>query len=121
MTTPRQRLGAFGEDLAVRRLQELGYRILRRNYRCPVGEIDIVAMDGKTLALVEVRTRRGERMGTPEESIGRRKQAKMIEVAQTYVAEQNYTGDWRLDVVVVAVGPGGRVERCEVIPNAVEG
>lgn len=119
MTTPRQQLGAFGEDLAARRLQELGYRILRRNYRCPVGEIDIVAMAGDTLALVEVRTRRGERMGTPEESIGPRKRAKMVEVAQTYVAETGYAGQWRLDVVVVALGPGGRVERCEVIPNAV--
>ena len=117
----RQRLGAFGEEVAVRRLQELGYRILQRNYRCPVGEIDIVALDGEVLVFAEVRTRRGDRMGTPEESIGFRKRAKMVEVAQTYVAECDYAGDWRLDVVVVALGPGGRVERCEVIPNAVEG
>jgi putative endonuclease len=121
MTTRRQRLGAFGEELAVRRLSELGYRILQRNYRCGVGEADIVAMDGDVLVFAEVRTRRGERMGTPEESVGPRKRAKMVEVAQTYVAEQNHDGDWRLDVVVVALDADGRVMRCEVIPNAVEG
>lgn len=119
MSTRRQRLGAFGEEVAVRRLRELGYRVLERNYRCAVGEIDIVAMDGGVLALVEVRTRRGARMGTPEESVGPRKQRKMIEVAQTYVAERGYTGEWRLDVVAVAVDERGHVERCEVIPNAV--
>ncbi len=119
MSTRQQRLGAFGEEVAVRRLQELGYRVLERNYRCAVGEIDIVAMDGEVLAFVEVRTRRGDRMGTPEESVGPRKQRKMIEVAQTYVAERGYTGEWRLDVVAVALDARGRVERCEVIANAV--
>lgn len=121
MTTRRQRLGAFGEELAARRLHELGYRILQRNYRCPVGEADIIAMDGEVLVFAEVRARRGDRMGTPEESIGRRKRAKMVEVAQTYVVEEDYKGDWRLDVVVVQFDAGGRLQRCEVIPNAVEG
>lgn len=119
MSTRRQRLGAFGEEVAVRRLQELGYRVLERNYRCAVGEIDIVAVDGDVLAFVEVRTRRGDRMGTPEESVSRHKQRKMIEVAQTYVAERGYAGEWRLDVVAVALDAQGRVERCEVIANAV--
>lgn len=119
MSTARRRLGAFGEEVAVRRLQELGYRIVERNYRCAVGEIDIVAMDGDVLVLVEVRTRRGEHMGTPEESIGPRKKRKMIEVAQTYVNERGYTGTWRLDVAAVALDQRGRVGRCEVIANAV--
>ncbi len=121
MSTRRQRLGAFGEDVAVRRLQELGYRIVERNYRCAVGEIDIVALDGDVLAFVEVRTRRGDRMGTPEESVGPRKRRKMIEVAQTYVAERGYQGEWRLDVVAVALDAQGHLERCEVIANAVGG
>lgn len=119
MSTRRQRLGTFGEEVAIRRLRELGYRVLQRNYRCAVGEIDVVAMDGDTLAFVEVRTRRGNRMGTPEESVGPRKQRKMIETAQTYVAEHGYTGQWRLDVVAVALDEQGHVERCEVIANAV--
>ncbi len=120
MSTRRQRLGAFGEEVAVRRLQELGYRVLERNYRCPIGEIDIVAMDGEVLAFVEVRTRRGNRMGTPEESVGLRKRRKMIEAAQTYVAERGYQGEWRLDVAAVVLDAQGRLERCEVIANAVE-
>jgi len=121
MSTARQRLGAFGEEVAIRRLRELGYRVVERNYRCAAGEIDIVAMDGEVMAFVEVRTRRGDRMGTPEESVGPRKQRKMIEVAQTYVAERGYVGAWRLDVVAVVLDERGRVARCEVIPNAVEG
>ncbi len=121
MTSRRQRLGAYGESVAARLLTERGYRILERNYRCDVGEADIVALDGDVLVFVEVRTRQGTRFGTPEESIGPRKQEKMIEVAQTYVSEHEYDGDWRMDVVAVVLGPDGRVERCEVIPNAVEG
>lgn len=121
MTSRRQRLGAYGESVAARILDEAGYRILKRNYRCDVGEADIVAMDGDVLVFVEVRTRQGKRLGTPEESIGLRKQAKMIEVAQTYVSERQYEGAWRMDVVAIVLGPRGQVERCEVIPNAVEG
>jgi putative endonuclease len=121
MTTPRQRLGAYGEEVAARHLEAAGYCIVERNYRCAVGEIDIVAMDGEVLVLAEVRTRRGGRFGTPEESVGPHKQEKMLEVAQTYVSERGYAGDWRMDVVAVEVSPRGRVERCEVIPNAVEG
>ncbi len=121
MTSRRQRLGAYGESVAARVLDKAGYRILERNYRCDVGEADIVAMDGDVLVFVEVRTRQGSRLGTPEESIGLRKQEKMIEVAQTYVSEREYAGHWRMDVVAVVLSPDGRLERCEVIPNAVEG
>lgn len=121
MSMRRRRLGAFGEAVAAQHLERAGYRILERNFSCPAGEIDIVAANGYTLVLVEVRTRRGDRFGTPEESITRRKQAKLREVAETYVSEHGYLGDWRIDVVAVNVDKSGRVIRCELIRNAIQG
>ena len=69
MSDGRRRLGAFGERLAAAHLEAKGYRIRARNYRCREGEIDIVAQDGDTLVFVEVRTRRGDALGGPAESV----------------------------------------------------
>lgn len=89
------------------------------NWRCPAGEIDIVARDVQGLAFVEVRTRRGKEYGTPEESLTPAKQAKLIELAQTYVQEHNWLGDWRIDVVAVEMTRGGKLLRVDLIENAV--
>ncbi|MDH7486116.1 MAG: YraN family protein [Anaerolineae bacterium] len=121
MSSRRQRLGQVGERLAAEALAARGYAILARNWRCPAGEIDIVARDGDTLVMVEVRTRRGEAFGTPEESVTPAKQARLVELGQTYVQERGWDGPWRIDVVAVQFSPAGRLERLTVIPNAVEG
>jgi putative endonuclease len=127
MTVPRspdsykRRLGQRGEEIAAGYLREQGYTILARNWRCPAGEVDIVAREGETLAFVEVRTRRrGSRLGTPEESVTPRKQARMVEVAQTYLQEAGL-GDvaWRIDVVAIEVGRRGEVTRLNLIRYAV--
>jgi putative endonuclease len=127
MTSPRdsntykRQLGQRGEEIAAGYLREQGYTILARNWRCPAGEVDIVAREGETLAFVEVRTRRrGGRLGTPEESVTPRKQARMVEVAQTYLQEAGL-GDvaWRLDVVAIEVGKRGEVTRLDLIRYAV--
>jgi putative endonuclease len=117
----RRKLGRQGEDLAAAQLCKQGYVIYERNYRCPRGEIDIVARDGACLVFVEVRTRRGREYGSPEESITPAKQAKLIELAQTYVQENNWEGDWRIDVVAVEMSRAGKLLRVEVIQNAVGG
>ncbi len=120
MTTGRQRLGAAGEDAAARHLEALGYRILERNVHLSrYGEIDIVAMDGGTLALVEVRTRRGERLGTPEESVGPTKKRKLLLLGQMYVQQQRWEGPWRIDFVAVRLWPDGRVKNVRLYRNAV--
>ena len=62
-------LGNLGERLAAGKLTEMGYRVICTNWRCEIGELDIVAWHGDCLAFIEVRTRRGGRAGTPEESI----------------------------------------------------
>ena len=120
--TDRQGLGRMGEDLARRHLESLGYSILERNRRTKSGEIDLVAKDQSTLVFVEVRTKRGGAFGSPEESITTSKRARLIATAQEYVEENNIgDGDWRIDLVAVELDTAGRLERVEVVENAVEG
>jgi putative endonuclease len=121
MRGARKRLGQRGEDLAAAHLEERGYVVRERNWRCPAGEIDIVAQDGDCLVFVEVRTRRGRKYGTPEESVTPAKQAKLVELAQTYLQEFDWDGDWRIDVVAVEMTSGGKLLRVELIKNAVWG
>jgi putative endonuclease len=117
----RRGLGQWGEDLAAQHLITKGYRIVARNWRCGIGELDLVARDGDCLAFVEVRTRRGRSMGSPEESITPSKQAKLIELAETYILEQDWLGYWRIDVIAVEMDRRGRLLRVEHYENAVTG
>ena len=118
----KRRLGRHGEEIAVGYLRQQGYRVLARNWRCTAGELDIVAREGETLAFVEVRTRRGDRFGTPEESITPTKQAKLVELAQTYLQENGLTDqNWRIDVVAVEMDRGSGVKRVNLIRNAILG
>jgi putative endonuclease len=78
-------LGIKGEDLAVRFLRKKGYKILSRNYKTPLGEIDIIAEDGATLVFVEVKTRTDTSYGLPFEAVDRRKREKLRKVALYYL------------------------------------
>jgi len=121
MPDTRRTLGNRGEELASRKLQSLGYTVRERNWRCAAGELDIVAEKDGALVFVEVRTRRGDRFGTPEESITLAKRTKLIEVAQAYLEEHNEKGcAWRIDVVAIEIGAHGEVSRMEIIENAIE-
>jgi len=116
----RRALGQLGEDLAVHHLQRLGYIVLERNYRCPQGEVDIIARDGERLAFVEVRARRGTAFGTPKESVTPRKQARLVILARNYLQERGYSDvDWGIDVVAVQLTPRGTLQHIELIRNAV--
>ncbi len=109
-------LGRRGEELAAQELQRRGYEIVERNWRCPIGEVDIVARRGQVWAFVEVRTRRGEAFGTPEESITPKKQTRMQAVAERYMAERSlWEADGQLLVVAVEMDPAGRLQRVEVL------
>ncbi len=101
----RRALAAWGEDAAVRHLEASGYRIVCRNYRCRLGELDIVAWDGPTLVFVEVKTRRGAG-ACPEEAVDGWKRARLARIARHYLASRGLGEvDCRFDVV--AVGEGG--------------
>ena len=122
MSGHRRSLGAFGEAYARAHLTRQGYRILQSNVRLPSGEIDIVASEGACLVVVEVRTRRGGRFGTPEESITPEKAARLTALGHEYVESVcARDADWRIDIVAVEVGAGGKVTRVEVHRNAIEG
>jgi putative endonuclease len=117
----RKGLGRRGEDLAARYLSSKGYEILARNWRCEVGELDLVTSDRGCLAFVEVRTRRGKAMGSPEESITAAKQARLAMLAEAYVQAHDWAGDWRIDVVAVEMDGRGRLLRVDHYENAVTG
>ena len=120
MKDGRRRLGAFGERLAAAHLEAKGYRIRARNFRCREGEVDIVAQDGETLVFVEVRTRRGDAMGGPAESVTATKEARLVAAATAYVqALPEPPADQRIDVVAIQLSPGGRLLAIDHIEGAV--
>jgi len=102
----RRTLGQWGEKQAVHYLEEQGCQVEALNWRCQAGEVDVIALDGTCLAFVEVRTRRGEAYGRAEDSITPRKLARMAAVAEAYVYEHSWKGDWRLDVLAIQAGIG---------------
>jgi len=105
----RIRLGRQGEELAVGHLIAEGYRIVERNWRCPSGELDVVAEDDGVIVFVEVRSRRDTgTFGSPEESIDARKQKKVRETAGYYLYRNRLLGaKARFDVVTVIFTPAG--------------
>jgi len=122
MAKRRRRLGGLGERLAQGHLLKLGYNIRETNYRRPLGEIDIVAEKGAYLVFVEVRTRQGQEMGTPEESITAAKKERLISLAHNYLQEHGEEErPFRIDLVAVELSAKGVLQRVEVIENAVEG
>jgi putative endonuclease len=102
-------------------LQRAGYRILERNYQCPLGEIDLVARQRRTLVFVEVKSGAGSGRGIrPRERVDLRKQRKLFQVAQFYMKAKRLQGaSARFDVVEVSFPPGGP-PTAEIFPNAFE-
>ncbi len=93
-------LGRRGEELAEAFLSAQRYRILARNYRCRVGEIDLVAVDDDEIVFVEVRSRRAAGCGTPLESVDGRKQRQVVRVAQHFLAARGWVDrNARFDVI----------------------
>jgi putative endonuclease len=102
----KKALGNKGEEMAASFLRKKGYRVLKRNYSVPTGEIDIVARDGGTLVFVEVKTRTGERFGAPAEAVGPRKRRRMRSAALHYMAGLRDEPPARFDIVSVLLGEG---------------
>jgi putative endonuclease len=117
----RQGLGRYAEERAAQHLTRKGYEILDRNWRCEVGELDLIAKDGTCLVCVEVRARRGRMLGTPEESITAVKQARLVELAQAYTLAHDWRGDYRIDIVAIEMDRRGHFLRLDHYENAVTG
>lgn len=120
MDAQRVGLGRRGEQLAVDVLRQRGYEIVCRNWRCQVGEVDIVTRRCSTWTFFEVRTRRGQAFGTPEESVTPDKVERMAGVAQMYLTEHDHNVhevDWHLGVVAVEMDRAGYLLRIDVYEN----
>jgi len=115
----RMRTGKKGEDIACSYLKSRGYRIVERNYKCPLGEIDIVARDGDAIVFVEVKSRKSEEFGDPQLAVGQKKQKKVSRISLTYLKDKNlYPCNARFDVVAIKMLPDGSA--IELIQNAFE-
>ena len=104
-------LGRRGEAIAARHLVRSGLTIVERNWRCPHGEIDLIARDGADLVFVEVKTRSGLDYGHPLEAITPRKLARLRRLAGAWcLAHPEQTGDIRIDAVAVIAPRVGEIE-----------
>ncbi len=117
----KRETGILGERIACDFLGKNGYKILETNFRCREGEIDIIARQQETLVFFEVRTKKSSLFGSPEESITRRKMEKLKAVAEYYGQKHaDLPPEWRIDVIAIQMNSDGKVNRIEIIENAIE-
>ena len=103
----RNTIGARGESTAAKYLERLGYRIRERNYRCPLGEIDLVAIKDEFIVFIEVKTRSSGAPLAPSQSVTARKRAKVRRLGEYYCAQHTELPlQPRFDVVSVVAGAG---------------
>lgn len=132
MVDRRRQQGIQAEAIAVRLLEEAGLMIREQNWRCPLGELDIVAeeiapdystgeMAARWLVLVEVRSRRGDRFGEARQAFTPQKQAKLQNLAAYYVQAAGWQGPWRIDAVAVQFYRSGQLRYAEHIRHAIIG
>ncbi len=119
MTKERIELGKLGEDLAYKKIKGLGYKNIIRNYRCGLGEIDLIAKDGDTLVFIETKTRKGRSTGYAKEAVNGRKKRQLSKVALAYMKANNCYG-MRARFDVIAVSIEGNNTRIELVKNAFE-
>ena len=115
----RQGVGRRGEELAARHLQQTGLTVIARNVRFPGGEIDLVAREGEELVFVEVKTRIGDESTAPDELVSAAKLSRLERLAESYVERLGTPNiAWRVDVIAIVLGRGGRVVRLDHLPGA---
>lgn len=100
-------LGSYGEDLAERFLINKGYKILQRNFRCRLGELDIIALDGAILVFIEVKTRRNQKFGLPCEAVTSEKFRHIKKTAAYYAMVSSLElNDMRIDIIEILIKDG---------------
>jgi len=119
MTREHLELGIRGEQLAEEKLKGLGYKIVERNYRCPFGEIDLIARDRNTLVFVEIKTRRGKPLAYAKEAVNAGKRRRLSKTALAYMkANAAFDSSARFDVVAVSLINGP--PEVEIVTDAFE-
>ena len=111
----RAELGALGERLAAKYLEKKGYRILERNFRCRMGEIDLIALRGSDLVFTEVKLRKDASHGEAREFVTASKQRKLLMTAEYYLSARPWAQELqaRFDVIEV-YAPQGTEENCSI-------
>jgi len=115
----RREFGKLGESLAEKFLKGKGYEILEKNFRCRLGEIDLIAKESGEIVFVEVKSRHGTSFGFPEEQISRKKQRKLGRLAEFYLKRRRPDEGARIDVVAILLSETGELLSLELIPNAI--
>ncbi|PKN38241.1 MAG: YraN family protein [Deltaproteobacteria bacterium HGW-Deltaproteobacteria-2] len=109
--------GQEGEKIAADFLKKNGYRIIEVNFRCAIGEIDIIAREKEFLVFIEVKTRKSRELGFPEQAVGIKKQKKMSQLALWYLQKNNINNTAsRFDVLAIIMLPAGN--EIKLIKNA---
>ena len=96
-----RRLGFWGENRAVKFLKRSGYKILERNFRCPFGEVDIIAENAEAVAFIEVKTRTSDCFGAPNQAVNAQRQARYKNCARFYFAHRQIDFTVRFDIIEV--------------------
>lgn len=91
----------LGEDMAAVFLKKQGHKIVKKNYREKCGEIDIISLDGKVLVFTEVKQRKNDRFGRPEDFVTASKREKIRKTAQIFIMKNRFKGFSRFDVIEV--------------------
>jgi len=109
--------GKEGERIAAAYLKKNGYRIVETNFRCAIGEIDIIARDKDELVFLEVKTRKSKELGFPEQAVGTKKQKKMSQLALWYLQNKSIKDTAsRFDVLAITMLPAGN--EIKLVKNA---
>lgn len=105
-----KRLGRAGENKACNYLKKSGYKILKRNYKSPFGEVDIIAGKEDVIAFIEVKTRRSDAYGQPSESVTKERKAKYINGANYFFAGKDIDCTVRFDIIEILCGKINHIE-----------
>lgn len=105
-----KKLGRKGESLAVKYLKRNGYKILKRNYVNPFGEVDIIAQKGNTVAFIEVKTRLSDVFGAPSEAVNYKRKQRYIAAAKYFFYERDIDCTVRFDIIEVYRGKINHIE-----------
>ena len=104
MKNLNKQVGCYGEELATSYLVKQNYKILEKNYRIILGEIDIIAFIEKTVVFVEVKTRKTLSFGLPCEAVTKKKRHKIYQIAEYYISNKNlYSLSCRFDIIEVYI------------------
>lgn len=112
-------IGSLGEDIAGNYLRQIGYTVLDRNFRCKIGEIDMVGRDGDYICFIEVKTRYGSLYGNPCESVTYSKRQKIYRTSEVYIMKKKlFKFNFRFDVIEIILNTSNNIPSIRLIKDA---